>query len=210
MAILISNRSSGTVLLSYLDSILGLKTGGVDQLEQRLALATSKRLNIVDMSQNCGAVGIGVAQLIPDCNVVVLDSLEAESIIEHNIKTMFPALGSTVKFSDRAQADTVEFSHGSKSVDLLFVTSLPGITDAGSAELKTLGSVLARFPGVVAVVVEEGGAAGSSAILEMLSKQFGEPRGEVMFHTSTVERYKHCISVYKAKSTGRRSLARQE
>ncbi|KAF1343632.1 hypothetical protein BDV97DRAFT_403377 [Delphinella strobiligena] len=91
-------RPIGVTMLAYIDSVIANKQDTIPELDEKLALATSKRLQIVDFCNNCGIVGIGVGQLTPDCEIVILDASGDHAIIETNIRDMFPAMQSSVEY----------------------------------------------------------------------------------------------------------------
>ncbi|GAB7355683.1 hypothetical protein MBLNU459_g6387t2 [Dothideomycetes sp. NU459] len=94
-------RPAGVALLAYLDSIIATTNDAsvaIAELDDKLQLAASKKLNIVNIGDNCGVIGIGIAQLLPDCHVVMVDGPQAEALIEANIKGMFPAVLSSARY----------------------------------------------------------------------------------------------------------------
>lgn len=135
--------------------MIGLRTDGIKVVEQKLALAVSKQLSIVDLTQNCGAIGIAVAQLIPDSNVVILDEPDAMSTIEENIRVMLPALGSTVRFRDGTSDSIEEPGSTGRSVDMIFATASQINDDRSFKAVQTLGKMMKRSPRAVVVLVEE-------------------------------------------------------
>lgn len=145
-------RSSGAALLSYLDSIIGLRTDGIQEIVRKFALATSRTLRVVDMSQNCGAIGIAIGQLIPASSVVVLDDTDAMPVIEENIRAMYPAISASVTFTDW----NLDEASGtlSKAVDLLFVTPFSEGDGTSFQTEKVLRRLLERSPRAVVVYVE--------------------------------------------------------
>ncbi|CZT21691.1 uncharacterized protein RCC_07556 [Ramularia collo-cygni] len=183
-------KSSGVVLLSHLDDVIGLRTDGVKQMEQKFALAASKKLSIIDMSQNCGAIGITVAQLIPDSNVVILDDAEALPTIEDNIRMMSPAFASTVRFGDWNSSSMGDRGSPGRPVDMIFSTAAQFNDDKSLRTVEILGKMIERSPKAVVVLVEEEivgnaktshGVGRSSPLATMLRERGHKLRGSETF-----------------------------
>lgn len=132
---------------------MGLKINGIKELEQKLALGTSKKLGIVDMSQNCGAIGIAVAQLVPDVNVSVLDDAEALPTIKQNVHLMHSAMSASVTVEDWS-LDEASGNTG-RPADIVFVTASRKDDDAALRAIQVLRILLARSPRALVVVMKE-------------------------------------------------------
>jgi methylase of polypeptide subunit release factors len=53
---------------------------------------------MLELGTGCGMVGMTLAHLIPDANVLLTDLSEAQEIVEHNINQTKLARGSTLAF----------------------------------------------------------------------------------------------------------------
>lgn len=124
-------------------------------MEQKFALAASKKLSVIDMSQNCGAIGIAVAQLIPDSSVVILDDAETTPTIEENIRLMSPAFASDVKFGDWNATSSEEPGNTGRPVDMIFATASPIHDRKSLRAVEVLRKMMERSPKAVVVLVEE-------------------------------------------------------
>lgn len=147
-------RPEGIALLAYLDSVIGNGTHAAPELEKKLALAASKRLRIIDFSQDCGLLGIGIAQLIPDCEITIADVPEAEAIVQDNIRQMFAAFSSTVTFEAIGPDQASSWTNSGKPIDLVFVANASYDDDESQSVVQVLAQVLARSPRVITVVTE--------------------------------------------------------
>lgn len=122
-------------------------------MEQKFALATSKKLHIIDLTQNCGVIGIALAQLIPDACVIVLDDGEAIPTIESNVRSMSAAMAATVAVRDWNAGETPG-STGRPS-DLIFATAFQRNDHRSPRAVEVLRKLIGRSPRAVVVVVEE-------------------------------------------------------
>lgn len=66
--------------------------------EALLSNGPRARLRILELGTGCGMVGIALAHLIHDANVLLTDLPEAQEIVEHNINQTKLAKGSTLSF----------------------------------------------------------------------------------------------------------------
>lgn len=133
-------------------------------MEQKFALAASKQLSVIDMSQNCGAIGIAVAQLIPDSNVVILDDNDAQSTIEENIRLMSAALASSVRYGDWNSDSVEEPGSTGRPVDMIFATASQIVDDKSLRAVETLRKMMERSPRAVVVLVEEEEMSGTGKV----------------------------------------------
>lgn len=152
------------VLLAYLDCVIASKANAdvtVPELDDKLASAARKTLNVVSIGDNCGIVGIGMAQLIPDCHVMVVDvhqgSLKPISqIIETNIKEMFPAVLSSVKYETSDSDGLASFGRTARSrIDLILVTEFPSDENTIREMTELLEDLVTRSPKVLVIVCQE-------------------------------------------------------
>jgi methylase of polypeptide subunit release factors len=57
-------------------------------------------MQILELGTGCGIVGISIAQILPDTNVLLTDLPEAQEIVERNIKQTSLVNGSTLRFEE--------------------------------------------------------------------------------------------------------------
>jgi len=115
-------------------------------LEEALGTATYKRLNILELGCGCGMVGIGLAQAIPDCEVLITDLPEAEEIATRNIKEMNPAMSSSVSFRPLDWDEPLPPGIQSKTFGVIIVAECTYNTDSIPALIHTLERLLKRSP----------------------------------------------------------------
>lgn len=141
-------------MLAYIDSIIANKQDTIPELDEKLALATSKRLHIVDFCNNCGIVGIGVGQLIPDCEIVILDAPGDDAILETNIQDMFPAVSSSVEYEHINSEKARTIVNRAKPTDLIFMTDYL-FDEENTQAVQILTQLLENSPRVVVVLAQE-------------------------------------------------------
>lgn len=152
------------VLLAYMDCVIASKADAdvtVPELDDKLASAARKTLNVVSIGDNCGIVGIGMAQLVPDCRVMVVDvhqgSLKPTSqTIETNIREMFPAVLSSVKYETSDSDGLASFGRTARSrIDLILVTEFPKDEITMREMTELLEDLVPRSPKVLIIVCQE-------------------------------------------------------
>lgn len=67
-------------------------------LVECLARNAGKRLQVLELGCGCGIVGISLANIVPNCEVLLTDMPEAEEIVQRNIAFTKPAECSAVSF----------------------------------------------------------------------------------------------------------------
>src|SRR4051812_20206947 len=86
------------MLMSFLDD--SITTGSIDMpsLRETLAIAKERHLNCIELGTGCGVVGLGLAQALPNCNVLLTDLPEAEGIVKWNMLATRPASNTVISF----------------------------------------------------------------------------------------------------------------
>lgn len=163
-------RRSGMVLLAYLDNVVAAKWDPVPELERKLAAAIFKKLNIVDIRSGCGIAGIGIAQLIPDCEVVIVDASEASAIIEANLERMFPAMSSNATFEHFDWQEAMSTKNLCKPMDLIFVADCEYDEKDIDYLGKLLAKLLARSPKIITIVSRDIQQASNSTITDIVAQ----------------------------------------
>jgi len=138
-------------------------------LEYVLVSATYRRLNILELGCGCGTVGIGLAQSIPDCDVLLTDLPEVDALVRANIARMNPAISSKVHF------EPLDWEHPSlapklqhRTNDLIVVSECTYNTDTLRPLVRTLCALLARSPKAVIVVSTKTRHASEAAFFDLV------------------------------------------
>ena len=140
-------------LAQTIDETIGVQThSSLPLLEYVLVSATYRRLNAIELGCGCGTVGISLAQSIPDCNVLLTDLPEVDSLVAANIARLNPAINSTVTFSPLDWEQPLPKIVQSRTHDLIIVSECTYNTDTLQPLVDTLLALLARSPKAVILV----------------------------------------------------------
>lgn len=109
-------------------------------LGQLLRTPRSSRLQAVELGAGCGIVGIALATMLPNCDVLLTDLPEVEEIVTHNVQAASPQPSSQIRFQtldwDEPPPDLF-----SQPIDLILVSDCTYNADS----LPTLVSVLVQL-----------------------------------------------------------------
>lgn len=89
------DRDAGITISCYVKNLLD------DNSELHKALRPSKRsgkVHVLELGTGCGVVGMSLAQLLPNTEILLTDLPEAEEIVEINLKDAKIAEGSSLRF----------------------------------------------------------------------------------------------------------------
>lgn len=106
-------------------------------LSQLLKTPRSSPLQAVELGAGCGIVGIALAAMRPNCDVLLTDLSEVEEIVTLNLKEASPRPSSHVHFQT-LDWDKPLPNLGSRAIDLILVSDCTYNVDS----LPTLVSVL--------------------------------------------------------------------
>ncbi|KAI3006268.1 hypothetical protein CBS147346_3896 [Aspergillus niger] len=81
-------------------------------------------LHVLELGSGCGVVGIALAELLPQCSVVLTDLPEVEDIVTQNIAVAKPADSSELEFSTLDWDEELPSDLCGGSVDLVLVSDL--------------------------------------------------------------------------------------
>lgn len=121
-------------------------------LEYILISATYRRLNVIELGCGCGTVGISLAQSIPDCDVLLTDLPEVDSLVAANISRLNPAINSKVAFHPLDWEAPLPKDVHSRVHDLIIVSECTYNTDTLQPLVDTLKALTTRSPKAVIVV----------------------------------------------------------
>lgn len=109
-------------------------------LRQLLKIPRSSPLQAVELGAGCGIVGIALATLLTNCDILLTDLPEVEEIVTHNMKEASPRPSSHVHFQT-LDWDEPPPNLCSQPIDLILVSDCTYNADS----LPTLVSVLDRL-----------------------------------------------------------------
>ncbi|KAI9750572.1 MAG: hypothetical protein M4579_006422, partial [Chaenotheca gracillima] len=85
---------AGVILLDSLSR----QTGDLPSL-QHMIESHADKLKVIELGSGCGIVGLGLAQTLPHCSVLLTDLPEAEDIVGSNMARLDAAQASSVEFA---------------------------------------------------------------------------------------------------------------
>lgn len=140
-------------LTAYIDRVIALQAvGSIPALEEALCAATYKTLNVLELGCGCGVVGIGLAQTIPDCNVLLTDLPEVDELVERNIEAANPAMSSVIDFAPLDWEAPLPPKVKNRTFDLIVVAECIYNSDSIPPLIQTLLALIRRSPRAVILI----------------------------------------------------------
>ena len=146
------SRDAGIALVAYLNRITTLPSAYTGALHQILAATTHRKLAILELGSGCGIVGIGLAQMLANCEVLLTDLQEAEEIIARNIGASSPSASSRTNFSVLDWESSLPESIAAKQFDLIMVSDCTYNSDSIPALVRTLSDLVKVSSEAIVVV----------------------------------------------------------
>ena len=139
-----SLRDAGLMLMSFLDG--GITASSIDMLSLRetLAIAKKRRLNCIELGTGCGVVSLGLAQALPNCNVLLTDLPEAEGIVKWNMLATRPAPNTIISFEVVDWEKDLPTSVSSREFDLILVADCTYNPSSVPSLVRVLATLAAR------------------------------------------------------------------
>ncbi|KAK5201870.1 hypothetical protein LTR16_001164 [Cryomyces antarcticus] len=143
----------GLALTAYFDRVVSLQEHeSMPMLVRTLVSATYKKLNVIELGCGCGAVGIGLAQLIPDLDVTLTDVPEVEDIVRKNIDAMTPAISCKVRFEPLDWEAPLSPAIRDKWFGMIIVAECTYNTNSIPLLVQTLSALVSRSPKAIVVL----------------------------------------------------------
>lgn len=140
-------------LTAYLDRVVALRSvHEVPILEKVLSSATYKRLNVIELGCGCGVVGIGLAQTVPDCSVLLTDLPEVDELVERNIEAANPAMSSAIDFLPLDWEAPLPTKVAARAFDLILVAECIYNSDSIPPLVDTLERLVKRSPKAIVLL----------------------------------------------------------
>lgn len=140
-------------LTGYIDHVIALQAiRSMPVFESVLVSATFKKLNVLELGCGCGIVGIGLAQTVPDCDVLLTDLPEVDELVERNIKAANPAMSSRIEFTPLDWEAPLPAKIQSRLFDLILVAECIYNSDSIPPLVDTLTALIKRSPKAVIVI----------------------------------------------------------
>lgn len=141
-------------LAHIIDDTISLEnsTTPLPLLEYVLVSATYRRLTAIELGCGCGTVGIALAQSIPDCDVLLTDLPEVDSLVKANISRLNPAINSKVSFHPLDWMAPLPKDVHARVHDLIIVSECTYNTDTLQPLVDTLKALVTRSPKAIIIV----------------------------------------------------------
>lgn len=157
-------------LCQYIDQLVSLQTpSALPLLEYVFASATYRRMNVLELGCGCGTVGLALAQMIPDCDVILTDLPEVTELVVANIDRLNPAINSKASFLPLDWEQPVPDRLLSRTNDLIVVSECTYNTDTLQALVNTLAAILVRSPKAVIIVSTKTRHSSEAAFFDMMA-----------------------------------------
>ena len=140
-------------MTAYIDQVIALQAPTNEPLlERALVSATFRKLNVLELGCGCGIVGIGLAQTVPDCDVLLTDLPEVDELVEHNIEAANLAISSSVKFAALDWEEPLPEAARSRTFDIIIAAECIYNTDSIPPLVRTLSALIAKSPKAVILI----------------------------------------------------------
>lgn len=140
-------------LTAYVDSVIAMcATTTVPVLEKVISSAAFKKLNVLELGCGCGIVGIGLAQTVPDCDVLLTDLPEVVELVVQNIDVANLAVSSHVEFTPLDWEAPLPPKVLSRVFDLVVVAECIYNSDSIPPLVETLSALSRRSPKAVFLI----------------------------------------------------------
>jgi SAM-dependent methyltransferase len=140
-------------LTAYLDRVVALRSvHEAPLLEKVLSSATYKKLNVLELGCGCGVVGIGLAQTVPDCDVLLTDLPEVDELVARNIEVANPAMSSKIEFAPLDWEAPLPLKVASRTFGLILVAECIYNSDSIPPLVDTLERLIQRSPKAVVLI----------------------------------------------------------
>ncbi|KAK5000941.1 hypothetical protein LTR66_000287 [Elasticomyces elasticus] len=164
-------RDGSLALTAHIDHLVALQgPDSIPLLEHVLASAAYRKLNVLELGCGCGVVGISLAQIIPDCNVVLTDLPEVTEIVQRNIACMKPALSSEVSFMPLDWDAPLPSAVSGRIFNLIVVAECIYNTDSIPPLVRTIAALLAKSPRAVVVVATKVRHSSEAMFYDLMAK----------------------------------------
>ncbi|KAF2200011.1 hypothetical protein GQ43DRAFT_374867 [Delitschia confertaspora ATCC 74209] len=144
---------AGLTLSVYLDRVMALPKWSEPAPEAlRLQPGSGERVRIIELGTGCGMVGIGLAQTIPNADVIVTDLSEAEEIARFNIDQNGISRTSSIKFQTLEWGKPLPSSVSGRAFDLVIAADCTYNPDSSPEFVATISQLVTLSPKAKVIV----------------------------------------------------------
>lgn len=136
----------------YLHSALvGIRTV-VAPLQELLKNQHNRPIHVIELGSGCGIVGIALAELLPQCAVLLTDLPEVEEIVARNIDTAIVAPNSSLEYQCLDWDEELPHGISSRRIDLILISDCTYNADSSPALVSILSQLVRKSPKAIILV----------------------------------------------------------
>ncbi|RJE22962.1 hypothetical protein PHISCL_04689 [Aspergillus sclerotialis] len=111
-----------------------------------------KPFNAIELGSGCGIVGIALAELLPQCSVLLTDLPEVEDIITRNTSTACLAPNSETQYQNLDWDEELPHDLCNTSIDLILISDCTYNADSSPALVSVLRQLTRKSPKAIILV----------------------------------------------------------
>lgn len=132
--------------------VQGGREAAVPMLSRLLQNARDRPLQVLELGSGCGIVGIALAQLLPQCSVLLTDLPEVEDIVMQNIAAAKPAPSSKIEYQTLDWDEPLPGNLCHDTIDLVLVSDCTYNADSLPALVSVLDRLVQSSPNALILV----------------------------------------------------------
>jgi Lysine methyltransferase len=148
-------RDAGLMLMSFLDGSITAGPIDMSSLRETLAIAKKRRLSCIELGTGCGIVGLGLAQALPNCDILLTDLPEAEDFVKQNMLATRPASNTVISFEAVDWEKDLPISVSSKEFDLILVADCTYNPSSVPSLVRVLATLVARSRNAIVLLAHK-------------------------------------------------------
>lgn len=120
------------------------------ELSELLQNQRTTPLHVLELGSGCGIVGIALAELLPQCSVLLTDLPEVEDIVTHNMAAARPAPSSKIEYRNLDWDESLP--EDLSPMDLILISDCTYNADSLPALVTVLDQLVQRSPNALILV----------------------------------------------------------
>ncbi|KAF7586804.1 hypothetical protein BBP40_008322 [Aspergillus hancockii] len=124
----------------------------VPLLQDLVQAERSSPLRAIELGSGCGIVGLALAEILPQCSVLLTDLPEVEEIVTQNIAVAKPTPSSSLEYRDVDWDEALPEDLCNGSIDLILVSDCTYNADSLPALVSVLGRLVQTSPDAIILV----------------------------------------------------------
>lgn len=136
----------------HLEQIVQGSRSTLPVLSEILQNPRDKPLQVLELGSGCGIVGIALAELLPQCSVMLTDLPEVEDIVMQNIAAARPAQSSKIEYQNLDWDEPLPENLCHEPIDLILVSDCTYNADSLPALVSVLDRLVQSSPSALILV----------------------------------------------------------